>query len=369
MLHAARQFQQAARPRLPPPWLYLSCVSRLLPRYHAATAFDTYCSPRPFTSTAAMPSAASPGAYTPPTSSADITSFTHHLAASSRILVLCGAGLSAASGLPTFRGAGGYWRTHSAMELATYDAFTTSPDLVWQFYNYRRHMALRAVPNGAHYALAELARKKGRGCLTITQNVDGLSQRAGHPASRLELLHGGLFDIKCSGFDCGYEQQDVRTDPIVPALEIKDGDGDISSAQIPLREIAERDLPHCPRCKTGLLRPGVVWFGEALPEATLDRVENYMLEGPIDLIIVVGTSATVYPAAGYIEKARARGARVAVFNTEAPERDGGSGLRRGDWFFMGDAGVEMPRAFEGVIGSPESYPREEDSNRGANLRT
>lgn len=99
-------------------------------------------------------------------------SFAQHLKQSNHILALCGAGLSAASGLPTFRGAGGLWRSHDAISLATHEAFTRDPGLVWQFYSYRRHMALQAKPNPAHYALAELARRK-ENFLTLTQNVDG----------------------------------------------------------------------------------------------------------------------------------------------------------------------------------------------------
>lgn len=101
--------------------------------------------------------------------------FHEHLLKSKKILALLGAGLSASSGLPTFRGAGGLWRTHDAMDLATPEAFDNDPGLVWQFYSYRRHMALKARPNKAHYALAELARKMGGdgfGCLS--QNVDGM---------------------------------------------------------------------------------------------------------------------------------------------------------------------------------------------------
>jgi len=103
---------------------------------------------------------------------ADLESFSAHLQSSKRILALLGAGLSASSGLPTFRGAGGLWRNHEATRLATPEAFAADPGLVWQFYSYRRHMALQAKPNKAHYALAELARKKG-GFVTLSQNVDG----------------------------------------------------------------------------------------------------------------------------------------------------------------------------------------------------
>ena len=103
---------------------------------------------------------------------ADLESFSAHLKSSDRILALLGAGLSASSGLPTFRGAGGLWRNHEAMMLATPEAFAENPGLVWQFYSYRRHMALRAQPNKAHHALAELAKKK-KNFVTLSQNVDG----------------------------------------------------------------------------------------------------------------------------------------------------------------------------------------------------
>ncbi len=106
---------------------------------------------------------------------ADLESFSKHLRTSDRILALCGAGLSAASGLPTFRGAGGLWRSHDAISLATPDAFRQNPGLVWQFYSYRRHMALQARPNAGHYALSELAARK-KGFLTLSQNVDGSSK-------------------------------------------------------------------------------------------------------------------------------------------------------------------------------------------------
>lgn len=103
---------------------------------------------------------------------ADLESFAAHLRSSKRILALLGAGLSASSGLPTFRGAGGLWRTHDAMSLATPEAFSRDPGLVWQFYSYRRHMAMQAQPNNAHYALAELSRRN-KDFMTLSQNVDG----------------------------------------------------------------------------------------------------------------------------------------------------------------------------------------------------
>lgn len=106
--------------------------------------------------------------------STDVESFSTYLKSCDRILALLGAGLSAASGLPTFRGAGGLWRSHEATSLATPEAFQRDPALVWQFYSYRRHMAVQAQPNKAHYALAELAKRK-ENFLTLSQNVDGIS--------------------------------------------------------------------------------------------------------------------------------------------------------------------------------------------------
>ncbi|KAF4541257.1 Nad-dependent deacetylase sirtuin-5 [Lasiodiplodia theobromae] len=291
---------------------------------------------------------------------ADLESFQKHLQSSDRILALLGAGLSASSGLPTFRGAGGLWRTHDATSLATMEAFEADPGLVWQFYSYRRHMALKAKPNRAHLALAELAKKKPN-FQTLSQNVDGLSQRAGHPPSQLHLLHGNLFDVKCSSFFCNHVEHNNFTDPIVPALAIPTSSSaspidpttnaarhelDISDPSTALPDLRIADLPACPACETGLLRPGVVWFGERLPRETIDAIDDFIDQSDrIDLIMVIGTSSTVYPAAGYAGRARAKGARVAVINVERTDA-----LQEGDWFFQGDAGVVVPELLRGVVG-------------------
>ena len=142
----------------------------------------------------------------PVINAADLASFHEHLKKSTRVLALLGAGLSASSGLPTFRGAGGLWRTHDATSLATPEAFNADPSLVWQFYSYRRHAALQAQPNPAHYALAKLARKMP-GFQALSQNVDGLSQRVDHPPEQLQLLHGTLFEVRCTDRrGCGYSE-------------------------------------------------------------------------------------------------------------------------------------------------------------------
>lgn len=293
----------------------------------------------------------------------DLRSFHEHLTKSTRVLALLGAGLSASSGLPTFRGAGGLWRTHQSTSLATPGAFAKNPGLVWQFYSYRRHMALQAAPNAAHYALAELARKMP-GFQALSQNVDGLSQRANHPAKQLQLLHGTLFEVRCSDHTrCGYSETNF-TDPIVPSLAIPTSgedptsdeargrarDLDISSPDVPLPTPQPDDLPRCPRCQSHLLRPGVVWFGETLPWHVLETVDHYVRSPqPIDMIMVIGTSARVYPAAGYVDEARQKGARVCVVNMDPNDMPAG-GWEEGDWFFKGDAAIILPKLLEPLIG-------------------
>ncbi|KAF2726149.1 DHS-like NAD/FAD-binding domain-containing protein [Polychaeton citri CBS 116435] len=296
-----------------------------------------------------------------PAPSDDIASFHEHLQGSKRILALLGAGISAASGLPTFRGQGGLWRTHPGPSLANEEAFARDPSLVWQFYNYRRHMALQVSPNAAHYALAALARKNPN-FQTLSQNVDGLSQRAQHPPSQLQLLHGTLFEISCFRNSCSYRRVDF-VDPVVPALKIPEGgrdpttneaiEADISDAGVPIPKIPTSELPQCPECaekrRPSLLRPGVVWFGEALPHDVLDKVDSFINEPEdVDLIIVIGTSAQVFPAAGYIQEAREKGARVAVVNIDNDAPPGG--WQKGDWFFKGDASEIVPKLLEPVIG-------------------
>lgn len=199
-------------------------------------------------------------------------------------------------------------------------------------------------------------------------------------------MHGSLFDVKCTSFYCSHTEQSF-TDPIVPALAIPQEvhqpnpsnsdetgaeaagslydsmkqanderkasrDLDVSDDRVEIPQIPIEDLPRCPKCRDGLLRPGVVWFGEALPEKTITAVDDWIRNARrIDLILVIGTSACVYPAAGYIDEARAKGARVAVINTDKADTPGGrNGLRDRDWFFQGDAGSVVPEILESVIG-------------------
>lgn len=233
-------------------------------------------------------------------------------------------------------------------------------------------MALSVEANPAHYALAELSRQMP-GFLTLSQNVDGLSQRAEHPPGQLKLLHGTLFELKCARHACDYRETNF-TDPVVPALAIPtDGsdpttdearesegnqlhgqkygkDVDISDVNVPLATLKHADLPQCPKCKSSLLRPGVVWFGEALPNDVLDTVDSYINgSAKIDMILVIGTSVKVYPAAGYVDLARAKGARVCVVNMDTNDAPPG-GWKNGDWLFQGDAAKIIPELLKPIIG-------------------
>ncbi|TVY36330.1 NAD-dependent protein deacylase [Lachnellula occidentalis] len=285
--------------------------------------------------------------------STSIPDFQAVLQSSKRVLALCGAGLSASSGLETFRGAGGMWRNYKASALATPEAFENDPGLVWLFYAYRRHKALNAKPNMGHYALAELARRKGE------EGFMCLSQRANHPPTQLKLLHSSLFDLKC--FSCPYIEKDNFSDPLHPSLLIdaasitarlsaasKTGSLSNSAPIIPIDE-----LPHCPACKTGLLRPGVVWFDESLPKQTLTEINQWIGKGLIDLCLVIGTTAQVYPAASYVQVARNEGARIAVVNMDSRELGSAGSLRSVDFLFEGDAARVLPDILGGVVGGLE----------------
>ena len=226
------------------------------------------------------------------------------LEAASSVVVLTGAGISAESGVPTFRGQGGLWKKFRAEDLATPEAFTRDPRLVWEWYDSRRAARAQVAPNAGHRALAELEARKPRFTL-VTQNVDGLHDRAG--SRNVLKLHGDIWTLRC--LRCGRERRDERT---------------------PLPE-----LP--PSCECGgMLRPGVVWFGEPLPVEAWERAQKATREA--EVLLVVGTSATVYPAAGLIPLATSAGARVIECNVE--ETPFSSGLDRS---LRGRAGELLPQ--------------------------
>jgi len=212
-------------------------------------------------------------------------------APASRVLVITGAGVSAESGLPTYRGDGGLWRQRSPYELATPEAFAREPETVWEWYRERREALRGAQPNPAHIALARLGRERPE-VLLVTQNVDDLHERAGSPQEALVHVHGELLVDRCTR--CAHRARDV-TPPDTP------------TASLP--------LPHCPRCES-LLRPAVVWFGERLDLSTLERVEIWLREGPIDAILVVGTTALFPYIVSWALRGARRGGRLYEVNPE-----------------------------------------------------
>jgi NAD-dependent deacetylase len=193
-----------------------------------------------------------------------------------RILVLTGAGVSAESGIPTFRGKDGYWRNLDPAKLATPEAFAKNPGLVWEWYRERRQRIRSVQPNPAHKAIAKLA-QHAHEFLLVTQNVDDLHARAGSPKEKMVQIHGDIFVTRCSRCDFGSDELEQEYE------------------QEQEQERRDANLPRCPRCE-GLMRPGVVWFGEQLPWDELRRLENYLEDGPCDFVIVAGTTATF----GYI---------------------------------------------------------------------
>lgn len=205
------------------------------------------------------------------------------LDAARRITVLTGAGVSAASGVPTFRGTGGLWRNRQAQQLATPEAFAGDPSLVWEWYAWRRQVIAGCEPNEAHRTIARWSERDG--FTLITQNVDGLHERA---ATRNVIrYHGSIWTLKCSG-RCGAADWDDWRVPLDP---------------LP---------PKCPQCGA-LARPGVVWFGEAIPAAAARAAQR---AAACDVFLSIGTSAVVYPAAGLIEEARSHGAFTVEINPD-----------------------------------------------------
>jgi NAD-dependent deacetylase len=229
-----------------------------------------------------------------------------------RIVVLTGAGISAESGISTFRGSDGLWEGHDIRQVATPEGFRDDPDLVQRFYNLRRASLATVEPNEAHRALARLQREYPGDVFLITQNVDDLHERAGSPEDSVWHMHGELKKARC-----------LECDGVCP------WDGDITSASV------------CPACRsTGRLRPHIVWFGE-MPlqvDSLFDAV------GKAGLFLAIGTSGKVYPAAGFVDLACKAGAATWEINldeTDASER------------FMahriGPATVEVPRWVEEVL--------------------
>jgi NAD-dependent deacetylase len=202
-----------------------------------------------------------------------------------RLFVLTGAGISAESGLATFRGSGGLWNGYRVEEVATPEAWHENPELVWNFYSMRRRDALAAQPNAGHRALVQMEQQLGDRFYLCTQNVDDLHERAG--SQRVHHMHGSLFQSRC-----------VRCNHPFPDQALYE---------------TVADLPSCPECDKAI-RPHIVWFGE-IP---LDMDGIYRKLEEATQLLVVGTSGSVYPAAGLVNIANGRGIRTLYVGPEQP---------------------------------------------------
>lgn len=220
----------------------------------------------------------------------DVNELVARLRSARTIVAVTGAGVSAASGIPTFRGSDGSWRQYRAEDLATPAAFARDPKIVWEWYDWRRAMIAAAEPNAAHAVLARWSQRPG--FTLITQNVDGLHERAG--TANVIRFHGSIWELRCYE-ECGAEPWDDRTAPLTI-------------------------LP--PRCRScnGLARPGVVWFGENIDPHVLDRSATAAAQA--DVFLSIGTSSLVYPAAGLLHHARRNGAFCVEINTDATSVSG-----------------------------------------------
>lgn len=207
------------------------------------------------------------------------------LSAQDRLFVLTGAGVSAESGLATFRGSGGLWNGHRVEDVATPEAWRANPALVWRFYSQRRTDALAAQPNPAHRALAAIESRMPNRFHLCTQNVDDLHERAG--SHNLHHMHGNLFESRCEQCNLPFPDQSLHLDPT--------------------------RLPRCPTCAAPI-RPHIVWFGET--PLALDSTIERLLRSTI--LLVAGTSGSVYPAAGFVSYARRARLRTIYVGPEAP---------------------------------------------------
>lgn len=220
-----------------------------------------------------------------------------------KVTVLTGAGISAESGIKTFRESGGLWDNYEVEEVATPEAYENNPGLVWDFYKQRYKNAVSAKPNPGHYALVDLETILGANFSLITQNIDGLHRAAG--SRNVIEMHGSLDKCLCVRCSNKYNIHDMDLTP---------------------------EIPICPKCH-GKLRPDVVWFGE-IPYH-LDVIEKLLKQS--DVFIVIGTSGVVYPAAGFVQAAKYQGAKTIGINLERPEN-----MEYFDFFYPGRAGDILP---------------------------
>ena len=238
---------------------------------------------------------------------------------SCRVLVITGAGISAESGIPTFRGKDGYWRNLNPAQLATPEAFVANPRLVWEWYRERRATIRRAQPNPAHIAVTRLASDCTE-FLLVTQNVDNLHARAQNdgvtlPTERILQVHGDIFLTRCSR--CRFQYHELEQD--------------------------SSDLPLCSECGA-IMRPGVVWFGEMLDPKRIAKVERFLTDGSADVILVIGTTAMFGYIGDWALRAANDGGRLIEINPDptALSRFAAQSIRK-------PAGETLPRLVDELL--------------------
>lgn len=239
---------------------------------------------------------------------------TQSLSPEDRVFVLTGAGISAESGLPTFRGAGGIWRGYHAEDVATPEAFRANPEMVWQFYSERRKRHSTVTANPAHFALAELERRMGDRFFLCTQNVDSLHEQAG--SRRIVHMHGRLMQTRCSRDGCHSKPFDDER-----------------------LYLSRAEIPTCVDCGA-LLRPHVCWFGEV--PFMMDHIIAELRRCTV--LITVGTSGVVEPAASLVRMAKSHGARTIYIGLEEP-----ANRAFFDDVVLGKAGEVLPALVNGMV--------------------
>jgi NAD-dependent deacetylase len=235
-----------------------------------------------------------------------------------RLLVLTGAGVSAESGLATFRDSNGLWEQHNVLDVASPEGFERDPELVWKFYSLRREQANTVEPNPGHRALAEVERRLGERFLLVTQNIDGLHQRAG--SERVIEIHGSLFRTKCSRCDLEpFADQSLYLERALPVCDACEGRG-----------------------RPALLRPDIVWFGEMLDPGSLQAIDAFLRKdrGSPLVFLAVGTSGVVWPVAGFVNLARSLGASTFLVNAEPADN-----ISRFHTFVQGRSAEVLPALF------------------------
>ncbi len=239
------------------------------------------------------------------------------LSAQDRVFVLTGAGVSAESGLPTFRGVNGLWRGYRVEDVATPEAFAADPELVWQFYSERRQRHQTVVPNAGHFALAELELALADRLFLCTQNVDSLHEQAG--SRRVVHMHGRIMQSRCSNAECNSAPFEDRN---------------------PYR--TREEIPACRECG-GLVRPHICWFGEVPFE--MDLVLHQL--GAATVVLVVGSSGVVEPAASFVRMARRNRSRTIYVGPEEP-----ANRAYFDEVLEGKAGEVLPGYICQLVGEP-----------------